>query len=296
MVERSSDADLGVILSGNVTAYHIAADMNLPRALRALLSRNGKNSETCCNMKNDRGEIPLDLAVLSGNIQCVMLLLPKDHMGYNDETEARIYAEERKFELEHKQQGQEKTINRLETENQEPDGKTKGAREKEISAIEDRAKAYANRMYNMVVSAEDKASSLNYKKDGNDLFAKHLFKDAVIEYNKAIEADPTESTFYSNRSACFMALKQYDEALYDAVVCRVLKPDWTKGCFRLTVARLALGRYEDAALSAWEGLQLDNDNEELKNLLQKSVKLGNIEHKKMMAQNKVQEIDDIVNI
>jgi len=69
--------------------------MNLPRALRALLSKNGKNSETCCSMKNDRGETPLDLAVLSGNIQCVMLLLPKDHSGYNDETDARIYAEEK---------------------------------------------------------------------------------------------------------------------------------------------------------------------------------------------------------
>jgi len=93
-----------------------------------------------------------------------------------------------------------------------------------------------------------------------------------------------------------MALKQYDEALYDSVVCRVLKPDWTKGCFRLTVAWLALGRYEDAALSAWEGMQLDNDNEELKNLLQKSVKLGKIEHKKMMTNKKVQEIDDILNM
>lgn len=108
LVERSSDADLGVILSGNVTAYHIAADMNLPRALRALLSKNEKNSESCCNIKNDRGETPLDLAVLSGNIECVMLLLPKDHPGCNDETEARIYAEERKFELEHRQQRQEK--------------------------------------------------------------------------------------------------------------------------------------------------------------------------------------------
>ena len=35
-------------------------------------------------------------------------------------------------------------------------------------------------------------------------------------------------------------------------VCRRLKPDWQKACYRMAVARLALGRYEDAALAAWE--------------------------------------------
>ncbi|CAM9696902.1 unnamed protein product, partial [Laminaria digitata] len=35
-------------------------------------------------------------------------------------------------------------------------------------------------------------------------------------------------------------------------VCRRLKPDWPKACYRMAVARLALGRHEDAALAAWE--------------------------------------------
>lgn len=37
-----------------------------------------------------------------------------------------------------------------------------------------------------------------------------------------------------------------------AQVCRRLKPDWPKACYRMAVARLALGRFEDAALAAWE--------------------------------------------
>lgn len=35
-------------------------------------------------------------------------------------------------------------------------------------------------------------------------------------------------------------------------VCRRLKPDWAKACYRMAIARMALGLYEDAALAAWE--------------------------------------------
>jgi hypothetical protein len=47
----------------------------------------------------------------------------------------------------------------------------------------------------------------------------------------------------------------------------------------MAVARLGLGKFEDAALSAWEGLQQDQDNDELKTLLQKCVRKGRKEHK-----------------
>jgi cytochrome c-type biogenesis protein CcmH/NrfG len=42
----------------------------------------------------------------------------------------------------------------------------------------------------------------------------------------------------------------------------------------MAMARFQQGRFEDAALSAWEGLQIDQDNDELKALLQKCVKRG----------------------
>ena len=61
-------------------------------------------------------------------------------------------------------------------------------------------------------------------------------------------------------------------------MARTLKPDWTKACFRMAVARMALERYEDAAVSAWEGLQKDDSNSELKDLLQKCVRRGRKDH------------------
>jgi hypothetical protein len=71
-----------------------------------------------------------------------------------------------------------------------------------------------------------------------------------------------------------MHLGKPDLALSDAVIARHLRPEWPKAAFRMAVARLELGRYEDAAVSAWEGMQLDGDNQELKALLQKCVKKG----------------------
>ena len=98
---------------------------------------------------------------------------------------------------------------------------------------------------------------------------------AIDSYTKAINEDSTDSTFCS---ACYMRIEDYDAALQDAVICRELKPDWPKACYRMAVARYALKRYKDAALSAWEGLKLDEENSELKQLLQKCIKQGRKVH------------------
>ena len=50
--------------------------------------------------------------------------------------------------------------------------------------------------------------------------------------------------------------------------------------------QMSMKKYEDAACSAWEGLQKDPSNEELKALLQKCVKMGKKEHKETVAKEK----------
>ncbi|CAN0187101.1 unnamed protein product [Discosporangium mesarthrocarpum] len=75
-----------------------------------------------------------------------------------------------------------------------------------------------------------------------------------------------------------MATGEHEMALSDAEICRRQRPEWPKACYRMAVARLALGRFEDAALAAWEGVQLDNNNKELKSLLQECVKKGRSAH------------------
>ena len=72
-------------------------------------------------------------------------------------------------------------------------------------------------------------------------------------------------------------------ALLDAEVCRRLRPDWTKGCYRLASARLALGLFEDAAVAAFEGVKLDPNDQKLKELTHEAVRRGREEQLRASA-------------
>lgn len=61
----------------------------------------------------------------------------------------------------------------------------------------------------------------------------------------------------------------------------------------MAVARLELGHYEDAAVAAWEGLQQDQENEELQCLLQKCVKKGKKMHQEMQIKQKKEKTEQV---
>lgn len=48
----------------------------------------------------------------------------------------------------------------------------------------------------------------------------------------------------------------------------------------MATARLALERYEDAAVAAFEGLKLDDENYELKKIMKKAIAMGRKENSK----------------
>ena len=51
------------------------------------------------------------------------------------------------------------------------------------------------------------------KNKGNDAFKNQRYEEAIDFYTKAIELDSSDVSFYSNRAACYLNLKKYDEAL-----------------------------------------------------------------------------------
>ena len=75
----------------------------------------------------------------------------------------------------------------------------------------------------------------------------------------------------------------------DIEVCRRLAPTWPKGCYRLGTARMACGLFEDAAVAAFEGIKLDNNNEDLKALTKEAVRRGKVEHQKRQQQQQQQQ-------
>ena len=253
-------ASPAVVIPGNVTIYHMAADLNLVGTLAELLEKYPESSKEQIEKKNDAGETPLDLACREGHLGCVMLLT-----GENNSEAAAKFMEEHKGTL-----GPRMV---------EPPAPEPQHHEEAVEvAIELEAKQRGLDILSQHISHDDKQRSLELKNMGNQHFAKEEWSQAIERYSQAIDADPSNETFYSNRSASYLKLGKKEDALSDAMICTVLKSDWAKAFYRLAVARMELGRYEDAAVSAWDGLQLDQQNDELKRLLQKCVKQGRKEH------------------
>ena len=81
-------------------------------------------------------------------------------------------------------------------------------------------------------------------------------------YTAAIDLDPSNSTFYSNRSACHLLLKNYELAVKDASLVTRLSPDQAKGWGRLGAALFSAGQYEEATPAYAKAATLEPSNAE----------------------------------
>jgi DnaJ family protein C protein 7 len=99
------------------------------------------------------------------------------------------------------------------------------------------------------------------KERGNQLYKNKNYKKAIELYTEAIELYPN-STYYGNRSACYMMLYNYHLALLDAKEAVALDRSFAKGYIRIAKCSLALGdmRAANNAFSAASELSLNNDD------------------------------------
>ncbi|ERM94729.1 hypothetical protein AMTRI_Chr03g143920 [Amborella trichopoda] len=102
------------------------------------------------------------------------------------------------------------------------------------------------------------------KAKGNSAFSAGKFNEAVQFFSEAIELAPLNHVLYSNRSAAYASLHDYESALKDAEKTVEIMPDWSKGYSRLGAAHLGLSHYEGAIAAYKKGLALDPNNEALK--------------------------------
>eukprot|EP01031_Cornospumella_fuschlensis_P044498 gene44498-54421_t len=80
---------------------------------------------------------------------------------------------------------------------------------------------------------EYKQLANSYKDQGNTAFQAGDVELAISLFTQAIDLDPDNHVFYSNRSAAYMKKDSISKALYDAEKCVELAPDWAKGYNRL---------------------------------------------------------------
>ncbi|KAM7251942.1 hypothetical protein ACFE04_023825 [Oxalis oulophora] len=129
------------------------------------------------------------------------------------------------------------------------------------------------------VAPEVKKKAAEAKSRGDEAFHRKDLQSAVDAYTQAIDLDPYEGTFYSNRSLCWLRLGQGEQALADGKACRELRPDWPKACYREGAALQLLQRFEDAANAFYDGVQLDPDSKELAIAFREAVEAGREFHR-----------------
>ncbi|KAJ3152956.1 Hsp90 cochaperone [Geranomyces michiganensis] len=108
----------------------------------------------------------------------------------------------------------------------------------------------------------------DFKTRGNQAFSAGAFEEAIQHFSAAIELDPKNHVLYSNRSASYSSLKNYEAALADATKTVELKPDWPRGYSRKGAALHGLGDLAEAAEAYKAGLAVDPNNAQLKKALE----------------------------
>ena len=113
------------------------------------------------------------------------------------------------------------------------------------------------------VSIEVAAYANQLKDQGNEAFQQGDTENAIRYYTQAIDLNPDDHVFYSNRAAAYMKADSISKALRDAEKCVELAPSWPKGYNRLGVAQQGLRRF-DAAMSTFQkGIEIDPSNQVL---------------------------------
>ena len=75
--------------------------------------------------------------------------------------------------------------------------------------------------------------------------------------------DASNHVFFSNRSASYAGLGQWDKACADAKECIRLDPTFIKGFYRLASAQIELKDYDAAAATIRQGLGVEANNPQL---------------------------------
>lgn len=101
------------------------------------------------------------------------------------------------------------------------------------------------------------------KKKGNDAYLAKDYNEAIKHYSESINLEPESAVYYSNRSACYAALKQWDKAYEDAVLCVSKDSKFIKGYYRLSSAQTELKMFDDSLATLRAALTIEPGNEVL---------------------------------
>lgn len=105
------------------------------------------------------------------------------------------------------------------------------------------------------------SSAVELKNQGNTFLQQGKYDNAIDCYTSAIDLDVKNHVLYSNRSAAYAKVGQYEDALKDAETCCSVNPTWAKGYSRKGAALEFLGRYKEAEEAYLKAMDLEPSNE-----------------------------------
>ncbi|KAG2489588.1 hypothetical protein HYH03_011869 [Edaphochlamys debaryana] len=122
----------------------------------------------------------------------------------------------------------------------------------------------------------DMAKSEEEREKGNSAFKEQRYPEAVQAYQEALKrgppaVNPEAYKLYSNLAACYTKLGAYPEGVKAADKCIELKPDFAKGYSRKGTLQYFMKEYDKAIETYNKGLELEPDNAELHDGLQRAV-------------------------
>jgi len=139
-----------------------------------------------------------------------------------------------------------------------------------------------------------KAAAQAKKNEGNNFFKAKDYAKAIEKYTEAIQLDPSDVTFFSNRSACYAALNKWQEAADDGRQCIITDKSFVKGYFRAALALQNLGNLEGAQDAVKRGLGIDSQNADLKKMskeLDEAVRTKKVDAYIATAESQIKESD-----
>ncbi|KAL4217288.1 DnaJ subfamily C member 7 [Mactra antiquata] len=114
----------------------------------------------------------------------------------------------------------------------------------------------------LVIRTPDEMKTL-----GNEYYKNKNYTEAISCYTQAINLCPTCAAYYGNRSACYMMLNKYNEALADARQAIKLDDKFVKGYIREGNCLIELGDPQAAKRSYTTVLEMEKDNQVAKEKL-----------------------------
>lgn len=96
------------------------------------------------------------------------------------------------------------------------------------------------------MAVQEKSPADVLKDEGNDLFAKSQYKEAIEKYTQAIALNDQNEIYWCNRAFANLKSENFGSAITDASQSIELNPKHVKAYFHRGTAHLVLAHLDDA--------------------------------------------------